>query len=149
VSDLPTLLRAGDRLVVNDTRGVPARLFGEKARRGDGSGGGRVEFMLERFLPDGMALARLRSSKSPKSGARLVFHAQHDEQARIEVIVERRESELFVLRSDHAEAKLIMEQVPAAAEVLIPEWVCDCGETVDAGFSVCWSCGNPHPDESE
>jgi len=55
--------------------------------------------------------------------------------------------ELFVRRSDHDEAKLIMEQVPAAAEVLIPEWKCDCGETVDAGFSVCWSCGEPHPDE--
>ena len=57
--------------------------------------------------------------------------------------------ELFVRRSDHAEAKIIMEEVPAAAEVLIPEWKCDCGETVDAGFSVCWSCGEPHPDESD
>jgi len=32
VSDLPSLLQPGDRLVVNDTRVVPARLFGEKAR---------------------------------------------------------------------------------------------------------------------
>ena len=22
----------------------------------------------------------------------------------------------------------------------IPEWTCSCGETVDAGFAVCWSC---------
>ena len=57
--------------------------------------------------------------------------------------------ELFVRRSDLAEAKLIMEQVPAAAEVLIPQWRCDCGETVDAGFSVCWSCGESHPEESD
>jgi len=36
VSDLPSLLQPGDRLVVNDTRVVPARLFGEKARASDG-----------------------------------------------------------------------------------------------------------------
>lgn len=57
--------------------------------------------------------------------------------------------ELFVLRSDYADAKMVMEQVPAAAEILIPEWNCQCGETVDAGFAVCWSCGEPHPEESE
>ncbi len=57
--------------------------------------------------------------------------------------------ELFVRRSDFDEAKIIMEQVPAAAEVLIPQWQCQCGETVDAGFSICWSCSEPHPDEHE
>lgn len=25
-------------------------------------------------------------------------------------------------------------------KLVIPEWVCGCGETVDAGFAICWSC---------
>ncbi len=28
----------------------------------------------------------------------------------------------------------------------IPEWVCQCGETVDAGFAQCWSCMAPYSD---
>ena len=43
-TDLPTFLRPGDLLVFNDTRVIPARLFGEK------ESGGRIEVMLERLL---------------------------------------------------------------------------------------------------
>jgi len=67
VRDLPALLAPGDHLVFNDTRVVPARLHGRKRS------GGAVELMLERVLPDGRALAKLRSSKSPKPGTRLLF----------------------------------------------------------------------------
>jgi len=34
-----------------------------------------------------------------------------------------------------------------AGEVLVPEWTCDCGATVDEGFQVCWSCGQACPDD--
>ncbi len=40
VSDLPELLRPGDLLVINDTRVIPARLFGRRA------GGGQIEILL-------------------------------------------------------------------------------------------------------
>ena len=50
--------------------------------------------------------------------------------------------EVSVFRRDLKEARTIMNEVPAASELLVPEWTCsDCGETVDQGFSVCWSCG--------
>ena len=52
---------------------------------------------------------------------------------------------VFVFRSDLAEAEIIMNQVPAAAEIMIPQWTCSCGNLVDEGFSVCWSCGDPWP----
>ncbi|HEX9669340.1 MAG TPA: S-adenosylmethionine:tRNA ribosyltransferase-isomerase, partial [Thermoanaerobaculia bacterium] len=54
VRDLPALLRAGDLLVLNDTRVIPARLF---ARR---PGGGAMELLLvERLEPaEWEALAR-------------------------------------------------------------------------------------------
>lgn len=60
--DLPSLLRAGDLLVFNDTRVIPARLFGRKAT------GGRVEIMIERLLGGDRARVQLGVSKSPKEG---------------------------------------------------------------------------------
>ena len=64
-ADLPDLLQAGDLLVFNDTRVIPARLFGHK------STGGQIEILLERLAGDGEALAQVRASKSPRPGARL------------------------------------------------------------------------------
>jgi S-adenosylmethionine:tRNA ribosyltransferase-isomerase len=64
-ADLPQLLRRGDLLVFNDTRVVPARLFGTKET------GGRVELMLERVLDGGRALVQLRASKPPAVGSRI------------------------------------------------------------------------------
>ena len=66
VSDLPALLRAGDLLVFNDTRVLPARLA---ARR---PSGGRCEVMLERPLPDGRALVHLRASNRLRPGDTLL-----------------------------------------------------------------------------
>ncbi len=60
--DLPTLLRAGDLLVFNDTRVVPARLLGHKLS------GGRVEILLERMLDTRRLLAQIRCSKPPRVG---------------------------------------------------------------------------------
>ncbi|HMW28618.1 MAG TPA: tRNA preQ1(34) S-adenosylmethionine ribosyltransferase-isomerase QueA, partial [Plasticicumulans sp.] len=64
--DLPGFLRAGDLLVFNDTRVIPARLHGVKA-----GSGGRVEVLVERILDARRVLAHLRASKSPKPGTRL------------------------------------------------------------------------------
>jgi S-adenosylmethionine:tRNA ribosyltransferase-isomerase len=59
---LPTLLRAQDLLVFNDTRVLPARLAVRK------STGGRIEILLERALPERRALVQLRDSKSVRAG---------------------------------------------------------------------------------
>ena len=50
--------------------------------------------------------------------------------------------EVLVRQGDLAMAKKVMHEVPAAAEILIPAWICECGADVDQGFSVCWSCGH-------
>ena len=63
--ELPDLLRAGDLLVFNDTRVIPARLHGRK------ESGGRVEILVERLLNDGECLAQVRASKSPRAGGRI------------------------------------------------------------------------------
>ncbi|AFT71942.1 S-adenosylmethionine:tRNA ribosyltransferase-isomerase [Alloalcanivorax dieselolei B5] len=65
--DLSAWLRPGDLLVFNDTRVIPARLFGRKQT------GGRVEVLIERLLGGREALAHVRASKSPKAGGWLEF----------------------------------------------------------------------------
>ncbi|MFQ3250910.1 MAG: S-adenosylmethionine:tRNA ribosyltransferase-isomerase [Glaciecola sp.] len=66
-SNIVDLLNAGDLLIFNNTRVIPARLHGTKAS------GGKVEVLIERILNDGSAMAHIRSSKSPKSGAVLTM----------------------------------------------------------------------------
>ncbi len=69
VRDLPSLLQPGDLLVFNDTRVIPARLFGQKAT------GGRVEILIERLLPGEEARAQLGVSKPPRPGSRIALDA--------------------------------------------------------------------------
>ena len=83
--DLPDLLQAGDLLVFNDTRVIPARLFGHKAS------GGKVEVLVERILDEHRVLAHVRASKSPRAGGRLLL-----EEA-VEVEVLGRDGALFEL----------------------------------------------------
>ena len=68
--DLPALLRANDLLVVNDTRVVPARLFGRK------DSGGRVEVLVLEHGDGGRSDTRvclLRTSKPAREGSRILF----------------------------------------------------------------------------
>jgi len=60
--ELPELLEPGDLLVFNDTRVLPARLFGVK------DSGGAVEILVERLLGSHAAKAQVRASKSLQSG---------------------------------------------------------------------------------
>jgi len=85
-SDLPSLLRPGDLLVFNDTRVIPARLWGRKAT------GGRVEVLVERITGPHEALAHVRASKAPKPGT--VLHLEGG----VEAEVRGREGALFALR---------------------------------------------------
>lgn len=65
VADLPAFLCPGDLLVINDTRVIPARLYGQKA-----GSGGRVEILLIEETTPGIWEALLRA-RHPKPGARL------------------------------------------------------------------------------
>ncbi|OGB31090.1 MAG: tRNA preQ1(34) S-adenosylmethionine ribosyltransferase-isomerase QueA [Burkholderiales bacterium RIFCSPLOWO2_12_FULL_61_40] len=60
--ELPTLLRAGDLLVFNDTKVINARLFGEKPT------GGKLELLIERVLGGNQVAAHMRVSKKPEVG---------------------------------------------------------------------------------
>ena len=88
VRDLPGYLGAGDLLVFNDTRVIPARLHGNKDT------GGRVEILLERILGAHEVLAQIGASKTPKAGGRITL----DEGTLLTVL--GREGEFYRLRFD-------------------------------------------------
>jgi len=90
-SDLPEFLRAGDLLVFNDTRVLPARLFGRKET------GGAVEILIERVLGTHQALAQIGVSKKPREGTSIRL----EDGTPIRVL--GREGEFYKLRFDSAE----------------------------------------------
>ena len=65
--DLPGLLSPEDLLVFNNTRVIPARLWGRKET------GGRLEILIERLTGSHTAVAHIRSSKSPKPGSHIIL----------------------------------------------------------------------------
>lgn len=106
-ADLPQLLRAGDLLVLNDTRVLPARLYGAKAS------GGRIEMLLERVLSADEALVQLRSSHAPKPGSALCFDGE------VDATVLRRQDEFFVLRF----ARPVVEVLDQSGHVPLPPYI--------------------------
>ncbi len=90
-TDLIDYLEAGDVLVFNDTRVIPARLYGRKET------GGKVEVLVERVVSDHVVLAHVRASKAPKAGARLVL------EEKVEVVMKGRQGELFELEFQTAQ----------------------------------------------
>lgn len=61
-TDFIDLIDERDLLIFNDTKVIPARLFGKK------QSGGKVEILIERILDNHHAIAHVRSSKSSKPG---------------------------------------------------------------------------------
>jgi S-adenosylmethionine:tRNA ribosyltransferase-isomerase len=99
IRDLPSLLRAGDLLVFNDTRVLPARLFASKQT------GGKVEILVERVLDEFSCLAQVRASKTPKPGSKLVLEEGS------ELAVQGRQGQFFRLQSLHQPLLTLMAKL--------------------------------------
>jgi len=97
--DLPELVEAGDLLVFNNTRVIPARLFGRK------ESGGKVEVLIERIMEGNQILAHIRASKSPKPGSTIVINED------FQLTVMARHQELFVMVcQSHMPLRQLLEQ---------------------------------------
>ena len=66
-ADLGLFLKPKDLLILNDTRVIPARLFGHK------ESGGKVEVLIERLINEREARAMIKSSRSPKLGSYIIL----------------------------------------------------------------------------
>lgn len=71
-TDVLEQVQAGDLVVFNNTRVIPARLFGRK------ESGGKLEVLVERMLDEKSILAHVRCSKSPKPGTTILV-GENDE----------------------------------------------------------------------
>ena len=111
IRDLPELLRAGDLLVVNDARVIPARLHGHK----EGSGG-KVELLLVEPLPGGDWLALGQASKPLRPGTRVEVLGSS-----IEVVEARGGGELVVRLPLRGEA--LWNFLDDAGEMPLPPYI--------------------------
>jgi len=74
-SQLGEFLKPKDLLILNDTKVIPARLFGRK------ESGGKVEILVERLINDFQALVMIKASRAPKIGSDIVL--ENDEQVKV------------------------------------------------------------------
>ncbi|MGL1959147.1 MAG: tRNA preQ1(34) S-adenosylmethionine ribosyltransferase-isomerase QueA [Colwellia sp.] len=103
--DIIDQLNAGDLLVFNNTRVIPARLFGQKAT------GGKIEVLVERLIDQHSVLAHIRASKSPKVGAELYLGSDILENAAKATMVARHGA-LFELKFQGEQSVLsILDEV--------------------------------------
>ncbi|MBQ0711863.1 MAG: tRNA preQ1(34) S-adenosylmethionine ribosyltransferase-isomerase QueA [Porticoccus sp.] len=115
--DICSLIQPGDLMVFNNTRVIPARLFGQKET------GGKVEMLVERLLDDHRVLAHLRSSKSPKQGAKLIFEGGAQAE------VEGREGDLF--RLCFAGEQSVLELLETNGHMPLPPYIDRADNTAD------------------
>lgn len=98
--DVLSHLAPGDLLVFNNTRVIPARMFGQKAS------GGKLEVLVERILDEHSVLAHVRCSKSPKPGSEIILEGE------VNVTMVARHDALFELKFNHDENVLnILERI--------------------------------------
>ncbi len=107
-AETEALFRPGDLLVFNDTKVIPARLYGRKLT------GGKVEVLVERLLAEHQAMAHVRASKSPKPGT--VIELEDGYSCR----VEGRRDDLFLLRFIGAS---VLEVLEALGHVPLPPYI--------------------------
>lgn len=98
-SDFIDLINERDLLVFNDTKVIPARLFGNK------QSGGKVEILIERILDDYHAIAHVKASKSPKPGTLIKLDKG------FQCLVQGRVDDLFLLEFDDFKVLELLEQI--------------------------------------
>lgn len=98
-SDFIDLINERDVLVFNDTKVIPARLFGNK------QSGGKVEILIERILDDYHAIAHVKASKSPKPGTLIKLDKG------FQCLVKGRVDDLFLLEFDDFKVLELLEQI--------------------------------------
>ncbi|MFY7698186.1 MAG: tRNA preQ1(34) S-adenosylmethionine ribosyltransferase-isomerase QueA [Legionella sp.] len=114
--DLAQLLEPGDLLVMNDSRVIPARLYGRK------SSGGQVELLIERLTTPISFLAHIKSSKSPKSGAKIYL-----DQGWSLTVIERYD-DLFHCQVDEGEVDRMLHQI---GHIPLPPYISRGDESLD------------------
>lgn len=112
--DVLDQLNPGDLLVFNNTRVIPARMFGQKAS------GGKLEVLVERILDEHSVLAHVRSSKSPKPGTRLILDGGPDGET-VEAEMLARHDALFEIH--FLDPRPVLEILEAIGHMPLPPYI--------------------------
>jgi S-adenosylmethionine:tRNA ribosyltransferase-isomerase len=124
-AQLPQLVRAGDVLVLNDTRVIHARLRGRKPT------GGAVEIMIERVIGERRALTQVRAGKGLRAGGEILLeqgssaHSMKRESSKARLI--ERDGEFFVLEFDEP-VEALLERI---GEVPLPPYIAHAPDAQD------------------
>jgi len=108
-TDIVDLIDEKDLLIFNDTRVIPARMFGEKET------GGKIEVLVERVLDDKSFLAHVRSSKSPKPGCKLRLEDE------IDAVMVKRHGPLFEIHIDSQSS--VLEVLESIGHMPLPPYI--------------------------
>lgn len=92
-TDIVDLIHADDLLVFNNTRVIPARMYGHKET------GGKVEILVERLINNQTCMAHIKASKTPKAGNKITL-SDETKKFSFTVTVEGRDDGLFILTAD-------------------------------------------------
>lgn len=110
-TDVLEKLHAGDLLVFNNTRVIPARVFGRKAS------GGKIEMLVERVLDEHRVLAHVRASKAPKPGSELLLG--DDESVKATMVA--RHDTLFEIAFD--DERTVLEILNQVGHMPLPPYI--------------------------
>jgi S-adenosylmethionine:tRNA ribosyltransferase-isomerase len=122
-TDLIDLLNPNDLLVFNDTKVIPARLFGKKDT------GGAVEVFLERITGEKSAIAQIRASKTPKPGSK-IFLGNDQQELYISVIKPHEDSDNRFFEIEFSSSCLsILDQY---GEIPLPPYINHQADETDA-----------------
>lgn len=105
-----SLIAPGDLLVFNNTKVIPARLFGQKTT------GGQVEVLVERVLDTKRILAQVRVSKPPRLGDHLLFADN------IHLTVLNKQHQFYELSYD-ASDRTILDVIEAIGHIPLPPYI--------------------------
>ncbi len=122
-ADIEAMIEADDLLVVNNTKVIAARLFGQK------QSGGKLEILIERVEGAHTALAHVRSSRSPKPGAELILctDESHEKQTDYRVTMVERQDALFRLQFEQP----VLEVLDAIGHMPLPPYIDRADEQMD------------------
>lgn len=114
-NDLARFLQPGDLLVMNNSKVIPARLYGCKLT------GGKVELLVERIISDNTFWAHIKASKAPKAGATIQLERGY------ELLVLRKNDDLY-----HCETSAPLVQIlQEIGHIPLPLYITRPDENID------------------
>lgn len=113
--DLVDYLNPGDLLIFNNTKVIPARLYGKKET------GGKIEILIERLIDDNSCLCHIKASKSPAIDSVLILEGGYEL-----TVTSRTEKGLFtcqLLKNNHSKNHTLLSIAESIGHIPLPPYI--------------------------